>query len=114
VAKSNVFGLLQSRMYLGDWDPDRVLQSFDYEYISNSWGAKRGILNLSGELLTFANSTSIAFYDIVLLLKKSRTNRSLKLALNRGDISLSQVNRWRRANGFAEFTSRSLYLRKYS
>lgn len=113
MAKSNVFGLLQSRMYAGEWDPDRVLQSFDYEYISNSWGAKRGILNLSGELLTFANSTSVAFYDIVSLLRKSRTNRSLKRALNRGDMSLAQVNRWRRANGFPELHERSLYLRRY-
>jgi hypothetical protein len=113
VAKSNVFGLLQSRMYMGDWDPVQVLQNFDYEYISNSWGAKRGILNLSGERLTFANSTSVAFYDIVSLLRKSRTNKSLKRALNRGEISLCQVNAWRERNGFPVFHEKSLYLKRY-
>jgi hypothetical protein len=120
VARSRMFGLLQSRLYAGSWSPDEVDQCFDYEYISNSWGDKRGVvlektlLSLGYDSgLTFANSTSVAFYDIVSLLRKSRTNKSLKRALNRGEISLKQVNRWRVANGFPEFRSRSLYLKRY-
>jgi len=120
VARSNVFGLLQSRLYAGSWSPDEVDQCFDYEYISNSWGSVRGVA-LSKKLealgaayrLTFANSTSVAFYDIVSLLRKSRTNKSLKRALNRGDVPLSVVNRWREKNGFPVFSSRSLYLKRY-
>jgi len=120
VARSRMFGLLQSRLYAGSWSPDEVDQCFDYEYISNSWGDKRGVvlektlLSLGYDCgLTFANSTSVAFYDIVSLLRKSRTNKSLKRALNRGEITLKQVNHWRRANGFPEFSGRSLYLKRY-
>jgi len=120
VARSNVFGLLASRLYGGTWSPDEVDQCFDYEYISNSWGDKRGkslereLLGLGHDYgLTFANSTSVAFYDIVSLLRKSRTNKSLKRALNRGDMTLKQVNAWRRSNGFPCFSSYSLYLKRY-
>lgn len=57
-----------------------MIQSFDYEYISDSWGGSRGDKAASGQVLTFANSTSFAFHDISQLIRRSRTNKWLKNA----------------------------------
>lgn len=77
-----------------------MVQSFDYEYISDSWGGCRGSKVASGRILTYANSTSFAFHDICQLLQRSRTNKQLKNALKKGNLSFSYVNKRRASLGF--------------
>lgn len=69
LAKSRIWGLIQSRLYTGEWNPS-VEQDFRLRYVPGSWVAKRG--RPYSEELDFANSTSFAFHDIALLIRNSR------------------------------------------
>jgi hypothetical protein len=99
VMKSRAMGLLQSRMFSGEWNQS-VDQDFSLSAIGKSWVSVRGKKSIPlGVELDFANSTTYAFCDIVSLIKKSRRNRWAKNEYRRGRIDLDTLNALRRGLG---------------
>jgi len=93
LARSRIMGLIQSRMYNGSWNSD-VEQDFRLSYVGSSWVAKRGQRRdvTGGEHLTFANSTSFAFRDVVRTIRRSRWNVRWKELYAEGRLTLADLN----------------------
>lgn len=72
LAKSKIFGLIQSRMYSNSWNID-MDQDFRLKYVARSW-VSQFYLRRSACKLTFANSTSYAFHDVCEILRNSLRN----------------------------------------
>lgn len=72
LAKSKIFGLIQSRMYADSWNID-MDQDFRLKYVARSW-VSQFYMRGSACKLTFANSTSYAFHDVCEILRHSLAN----------------------------------------
>lgn len=96
LARSNIFGLILSRMQSDRWNID-MDQDFRLKYIPKSWCGRRGavVSRLESEILTFANSTSFAFHDVANLIRVSRWNRLWKVMYKQGSVTLAELNRRR-------------------
>lgn len=84
--KSKIAGLVQSRMYLGEWAPDKILQDFVLRAETNSWvhhrcksqwGRVSAVRRLGSEINVF-NASSIACASLLAYQRKfKRPKRNL-------------------------------------
>lgn len=111
LAKSKIFGMIQNRMYVGSWNTD-VEQDFRLKYVSKSWVSKRGELPSvnEGVKMTFANSTSFAFHDVVSLIRNARNKEWAKSEYLAGRLSLEECNALRARFGYPPL--KDSYMRK--
>jgi hypothetical protein len=72
LAKSEIFGYIQSRMYIGSWDLGKIAQDFTYRSIVGSWAKTIKMPNAKIDLF---NSSSYA--NAWLLERLSRSSSSL-------------------------------------
>lgn len=83
LATSRLFGLIQSRLFTGDWNPD-IEQCFELTSKKNSWVAVNNLQKLEfelGERLTVFNASSVACHDLL-----AKLNRLTKTKMSRNTI----------------------------
>lgn len=69
--------------------------------------------SVSGVKMTFANSTSFAFHDVVGIIRRSRSNVLWKSRYKAGLISADELNRRRKTIGFGPISQKATYWRKF-